>query len=285
MKTLIAQLILGTALLVPAPILAQAYSEGEINITGATQAYGYGIDDDDQVVGTYAFDGSPSNRGFVLSQGVVAQMDWPNAMYSVPLGINSVTGIVGFDVSYTGTFSIVDANRHLTAKGGFDRTITGINATGTFVGWSRSTHKGFINTKGVYTNVVPGPCLSLGSSIEVYVLGVNANNDLVGSCYNGSGASVGFARVSGVDQSISVFGRPTFPTGINDSGTIAGYFQDASGAYHGFLLTGGNATQFDFAGFSAIQTQINGINNRGSLTGITYDTNVGNWVGFVAFAN
>ena len=29
----------------------------------------------------------------------------------------------------------------------------------------------------------------------------------------------------------------TFPAGINDSGTVAGYYADANGVYHGFLQT------------------------------------------------
>ena len=275
MKTLTLQLILGAALLAPAPILAQSYSEGEINIPGAV-VFAQGIDDNDQVVGY--FDGPSGRQGFVLSQGVVAQIEAGYPLVEA-LGINSVTGIVGYWQTPE-ALGWLDAKRNYMAfKSGSRKIITGINASGTFVGWDQTTAKGFVNTKGVYTTILPSPCQN--SQVQ----GVNSNGDLVGFCSDNLHYGVGFARIGGVDEVISVFGRPTFPTGINDYGTIAGYFQDASGNYHGFLLAEENATQFDFAGFNTYDTQILGINNRGSLSGTAYDTNLNQPVGFFAFAN
>jgi len=284
MKRRTAQLVLGAALLAPAFAFGQAYSEGLINIPGAVPQ-AYGIDDDDQVVG-YFYDSQNVSHGFVLSGGVVAQIDQPGGVSSVAFGINSTTGIVGYyATSASTTAGMLDAKlRFPVVKGSSEKLITGINATGAFVGWNQSTRKGFINTNGVYTNVLPSPCMSLPKPVDVYVLGVNAAGDLVGSCYDGRGGSVGFARVGGVDQTVQVFGRRTYPTGINDSGTIAGWFVDASGVDHGFIVSGGNPTQFDFVGSTA-GTAIQGINNRGSVAGITVDSNTSQWVSFFAFAN
>jgi len=58
MKPFIAQLILGAALVAPASLFAQAYSEGIITMPGAVlPPSAYGIDDNDQVVGVFE-DGS-----------------------------------------------------------------------------------------------------------------------------------------------------------------------------------------------------------------------------------
>ena len=58
--------------------------------------------------------------------------------------------------------------------------------------------------------------------------------------------------------------------GINDTGTIIGTYVDASGAQHGFLLTGKTTTSFDVPG-EAITLGIS-INNSGQYTSQTADS-------------
>jgi len=283
MKPLIAQLILGAALVAPASLFAQAYSEGIITIPGAVlPPSAYGIDDNDQVVGVFE-DSQGYGHGFLLSSGVVAQIDWPGAVVTAPLAINSVAGIASYYEDSTGQFDMLDAKRRLqTIKGSRDLSVLGINASGTFVAYNGNTS--FINVNGAYTKLNPSVCQGLTPPSAVYVAGINSNNDYVGYCWDQNATYIGFAHVGGVDQVVSVFGSPTFPTGINDSGTIAGHFTDGSGVYHGFVLSGGNAAQFDFV-TSTLGTKINGINNHGSLVGAALlDRNVG-WVPFFAFAN
>src|SRR5262249_12980890 len=58
----------------------------------------------------------------------------------------------------------------------------------------------------------------------------------------------------------------------SDSGAIVGYYFDANGLSHGFLLSGGQyATLDDPAG--ALGTGVTGINDRGQITGAYIDAN------------
>jgi probable HAF family extracellular repeat protein len=116
----------------------------------------------------------------------------------------------------------------------------------------------------------------------VNINGLNSNGDYVGYCEGSDSNVAGFTHIGGVDQSFAVFGLQTYPTGINDSGTIVGFFNDASGFEHGFISTAGTATQFDFPG--SPRTAIRGVNNRGSLTGVTFNSS-SQWTSFYAFAN
>ena len=56
----------------------------------------------------------------------------------------------------------------------------------------------------------------------------------------------------------------TYAYGINNSGQIVGYFQDAGG-YHGFVDTGGRFTTIDVPG--AYFTLAYGINDSGQIVG------------------
>jgi len=251
-------------LLAPAAAFGQAYSEGLITIPGAYVGHAYGIDDNDQIVGLFT-DNHDASHGFVLSEGVVAQIDQPGANVSL-LAINSVAGIVVTVWDIVGRRAILDANREVkTIAGSQGKFFTGINASHELIGYKGNTS--FVDVNGAYTVVVPGPCQPANG--PVVISGVNANGDFVGYCYEeGSDVPIGFARIGGVDQTVSVFGGPTYPMGINDSGTIAGWFVDASSVTHGFILSGSAPTQFDFVRSTA-GTEIQGINNRGSVAGIT----------------
>src|SRR5271169_1243678 len=57
--------------------------------------------------------------------------------------------------------------------------------------------------------------------------------------------------------------------GINNGGTVAGFFVDSGGATHGYLLVGTTFTQLDYPGSTL--TQAFGINNNGEVVGIYND--------------
>jgi probable HAF family extracellular repeat protein len=57
----------------------------------------------------------------------------------------------------------------------------------------------------------------------------------------------------------------TVAFGINNSGSIVGYYRDAIGHTHGFLYEGGTFSSIDFPGAS--ETYAVGINNSGDLVG------------------
>jgi probable HAF family extracellular repeat protein len=281
MKTLIAGFVLGAACLVPASMFAQtAYTEGLV--TGIPLPQATGIDDNDQVVG-YFEDNQGYGHGFLLSGGVLTQIDQPGANLTAALAINSVKGIAGLEYTTIGQFGMLDSSLSFQVpNGGYGITIYGLNSVGSFVGLDVNNHP-FINIKGAYKAVKPPMCNGLPTPVGVYVTGINKHNDFVGYCYGqGSSTVTGFARVGGVYQTVGVFASNTYPVGINDAGTIAGWFVDGSNINHGFILSGGTPVQFDYSG-STQGTQIFGINNKGSVTGLAL--NGSNWTGFYAFAN
>ena len=51
------------------------------------------------------------------------------------------------------------------------------------------------------------------------------------------------------------------------AGDIVGAYKDASSQYHGFLLSGGTYTTIDYPG--AAGTQLNGLNDKGQIVGVT----------------
>jgi hypothetical protein len=57
----------------------------------------------------------------------------------------------------------------------------------------------------------------------------------------------------------------TFAAGMNSRGDIAGDYRDASGKFHGYLLSDGVLTTFDYPG--AVYTDARGINARGEIVG------------------
>src|SRR5262249_34691866 len=52
---------------------------------------------------------------------------------------------------------------------------------------------------------------------------------------------------------------------INNGGTIVGYFNDASGGFHGYILNAGVFTQIDVPG--AVKTITEDINDSGTIVG------------------
>ena len=73
----------------------------------------------------------------------------------------------------------------------------------------------------------------------------------------------------------------TWPLGVNNAGTVVGYYADNAGI-HGFVFQGAGSTgryaSVDVPG--SIQTEIHGINNRGVTVGVFWDAQ-GNQHGFV----
>src|SRR5262249_10113728 len=62
----------------------------------------------------------------------------------------------------------------------------------------------------------------------------------------------------------------TGASGINTSGQVVGWYNDAGGIEHGFLLdVDGNYTTLDAPG--AIQTEARGINDAGQVVGLYRD--------------
>jgi hypothetical protein len=105
-----------------------------------------------------------------------------------------------------------------------------------------------------------------------FVSGVNEDGVVVGTYYLPGGASVGFIRHRDgrIRAPLSPPGDRGYTVfhGINDEGTISGFFGDAV-TTHGFVLEEGSYTTIDLPG-AVGGTAVRGINNRGDLVGDAY---------------
>jgi hypothetical protein len=73
----------------------------------------------------------------------------------------------------------------------------------------------------------------------------------------------------------------TYPTGLNDAGTMVGFWDATGYVTHGFTFAGGKVTSFDPPG--SISTYPTGINKKGDIVGSYADTD-GNYHGFILSA-
>jgi uncharacterized membrane protein len=108
------------------------------------------------------------------------------------------------------------------------------------------------------------------------LLGINDGGTAVGysSTDPGGGILQRSFTVSGttftyIDGLLPAGAQNNQAVGINNAGTVAGFFQDASGVFHGYLITGTTETTLNFPG--AMDTQAFGVNNKGEVVGIYID--------------
>lgn len=115
-----------------------------------------------------------------------------------------------------------------------------------------------------------------------YACGVNNCGTVVGFCpqpdtnalyvdeFNRQ--TVGFVLQDGVFQGTIAAPSPysTFATGVNDSGTICGYYEDETYVLHGFTYKNKKFTMTDYRAVDGSETQLAGINNNGTVVGTAF---------------
>jgi hypothetical protein len=169
------------------------------------------------------------------------------------LGVIAGTGSsggsqVGFVIPTSGSPYLIQA------PGAASTQINGINNSGTLVGYSLTSSyafEGFSYSNGTFTPISVGP--------YTYVEGINNKGDVTGYYGTPGDTATGFLIHGGVTTSFYIPGYQlnTFPTGVNDSDQVVGYYNGTSG---GFLRqANGSFTTF---GFPAA-----GINNSGIIVG------------------
>ena len=163
---------------------------------------------------------------------------------------------------------------------GYYTSVYGNNSTGKAVGnyvtAGEETH-GFIYSDGQF--------------IDVFIPDADKNNRGILNDINDAGVSVGtfnypkkvdhdmivHSFVRSADGVITILpdavpGSPlTEATGINNSGTIVGFYYDASSNRHGFIFKNGVHTTYDKPG--AARTLLTGINDQGKIVGFYRDIN------------
>ena len=172
-------------------------------------------------------DAGGNTHGFVLSNGVLTQIDVPGAVSTSVNGINANGKVAGTYTDAGGTFhAYFRSNGVFTTldPSGAVRTQAGfLNAQGQVVGTYRDgdqTRHGFIWSKGVFTTFdVPGAAKPLGT----VGFGINDHGEVVGDYVDISGNRHGFVRSHGVYTTLDVPGASvTVAEGINNRGQIAG---------------------------------------------------------------
>jgi len=221
-----------------------------IDVPGAYWTGPFGISDAAVVVGYYAAPGQTC--GFTWRRGDVAHKSIciENATYTFAIGINNVGDVVGW-------YGTTDGKMHgflwkngipmaIDAPSAACTTADGINDSGRIVGAFRASCP---------------PMSPAGTGLNGYVL------------------------FQGAFEQITVPGAVwTFSRGINARGDIVGYYSDASGKTHGFLLEkdAPSPQVIDFPG--AFQTEATGINDHGEIVGrykATSDPKAQDWHGFL----
>jgi hypothetical protein len=212
------------------PSGSSQYQFTTIDAPGASDTEAYGINNPGIVTGFYVIQGR--GHGFVWRNGSLTTVDHPGALDTLLGDVNDPGLVIG---NY-GPFETQHA------------TIYNI-ATGTFTTLPD----------------VPNLPVNIGD-------GINAQGIAVGSAGMGN-VSVTFSNVGWIwdGRAYSFFSVPgsagfgTTAGGINARGQVSGYFQDASGGFHGFLKHGSTFTQIDVPG--ATDTFAYAINNRTDLAG------------------
>jgi hypothetical protein len=129
----------------------------------------------------------------------------------------------------------------------------------------------------------PGADLNPGDYNGTYPSGINAWGVIAGSYQSADTVFHGFLRgpggqfitfqAPGADTTAGSY-NGTYPSGINDLGTITGNYWDANGFSHGFLRSpNGNFTTFDVPGAGGYGTTPKAFNLEGAVVGIYTDSN------------
>jgi probable HAF family extracellular repeat protein len=214
----------------------------------------------------------------------------PNSALTIVFGINdaSPSGVIagswidasGFEHGYFGPVSGTSYTTFDDPKSpGPGTEPRGINNNGYITGFSNSQNGSTSadipferDPQGNVTEVTKG-----GTLLNDLIQGINnANNEFAGGYLNTSLQSTGYLganakytssfKLKGV-QNTGYAGR-----GINNAGEVVGWYYDASGVQHGFVLSGGRARKLDPKEPNLASNVLEGINNKGVITGFWTDT-------------
>ena len=204
------------------------------------------------------------------------------AIIGLFVGFASVAFCDPFTYTYT---TIADPNAS------YGTYATGVNDSGQVVGYygdANGTTQGFLYANGTFTTI-SDPNATAGT----FVTGINDSGQLVGyytavtstPIPNGvseTAVNYGFVYANGAYTTIDNPNSSTYGTwldGINNSGQILGYYQDASFVNYGFVDTNGafttisdpNALSGPFIYHGPLDgTFVNGLNDSGQIVGYYY---------------
>jgi PEP-CTERM motif len=233
-----------------------------LTFNGSNDSNAAGINDSDQVVGSFA---NPSNNG--LEQPFVAA-NGGNTLITLPF----ITSNTTYEVA------------------------SGINDNGTIVGSylvrSTLTEAGFVYANGSFTTLHP-----TSNAVDVLAFGINNNGLVVGSYDTNGGSNLHGFLYNTLTGTYTLFADPNVAnlsstefTAINDNGLAAGFYVTTNGSDIGFIYNLATQTytflQDPAAATSGVSsTFIYGINDSGEVSGYYANPTNGASEGFVATAS
>ena len=207
-----------------------------IDVPGAATQI-FGINDDGLIIGRYNFPGDHFH-GFVFDGFTFTNIDFPGASDTGAYAINNKGQIVGFygDANHSHAFVLThDDYKTIDPPGRWKGVAaTGINDSGSIVGWNLSEHNlywGFRYSNGVFQAIrVPGQLSSFGGS-------VNDDGVVVGTFFSFV-SEYCYTLVDGRFHHLAYPGAFTTSCSmISDSAQIVGFWQDFQSKGHGFLIS------------------------------------------------
>ena len=280
-------------------IVPSNYTLTPIDFPGAAGGSpAFGINDHDDVVGSYRVVFTEPQHGFLLSEGEFTTVEPSGSIRSQLFGINKKGDIVGFyrpatpprhgfllsrqrdsedensghDGPDQGVFKIIDY------PGAAVSDPTAINASRRIVGFFQvqdfnDVAHGFLLEHGQFKQ------LDHPGAIDTVPLGINARGDIVGNWdtlddfVNGTfGHGFVLSHNKYIDVDFPGAAAGTSVNGINNRGQIVGQYIDNNSVSHGFVATGATFMTVDYPG--AVWTVIAGINGHGVVVGY-YFTSAG----------
>lgn len=152
-------------------------------------------------------------------------------------GVSTNNLIVGTSAKY-GAFEISGGKApQLPSYNGQSISVTGINATGTIVGYAEDgeTLTGLLLPPGGSYQVINYP----GANPETQLTGINDFGTIVGTQFDDLSIPKGFTYANGVFSDVVFPGMgQLWATGINNNGVVVGYYVNPMyGTVHGFIAT------------------------------------------------
>ncbi len=252
-----------------------------VDVPNATATYVYGINNKNEVVGTYSGGDCSqiSNQaacGFTYANGVFTTVACELENETEFFGINNKGEVVGTYSFFGGVSGFIwEGNESCSPiadpSGAATSEAWDVNDSGNIVGFYTDTagnFDGFLynNAKSTYTTIdCPG-------TVSTRAYGIRNDGVIVGDYIATAGGPFnGFAYVSGkcitVDYPGSVWSSAK---AINKNTRISGWYTDSANAFHGFVEQGGVFTTVDVPGAS--NTLLFHLNDQGYIGGYFTDT-------------
>jgi YD repeat-containing protein len=234
-----------------------------------------GVSSGGQICGTYV-DSNSKDHGFWMdTSGTIITFEAPDSNFTIANSVNDsgqVAGIYYSEGFPDGPFGFIWSNSAPAVTFAPPNTefldSAEINSSGEVAGYFETIVKDHDYYRDANGNFVIFSASAEGAG---FVTAINDSSTIVGYVGDQTGWQ-GFIREGGSITPVSISGSPeTFIYSVNDGGTVAGTYTDASGVYHGFFQDRfGNVTTISepYAGTAAEQgTMASSINASGEVAG------------------